>query len=58
MDVTKTAPLLLNPSFSLHKYSWLMEFLGHILKNYENQYTGNGRLALLAEKRLFEIAGN
>ena len=26
----KDAPLLLNPSFSLHKYSWLVEFLSHI----------------------------
>ena len=30
----KNAPLLLNPSFSLHKYSWLMEFLGNI-KHYK-----------------------
>ena len=55
MDVTKTAPLLLNPSFSLHKYSWLMEFLGHI-KNYETNTRETVRLALLARKRLFEIA--
>jgi len=51
----KTAPLLLNPSFSLHKYSWLMEFLGHI-KNYEANTRETVRLALLARKRLFEIA--
>ncbi|MCU4310956.1 D-amino acid dehydrogenase [Acinetobacter variabilis] len=51
----KTAPLLLNPSFSLHKYSWLMEFLGHI-KNYETNTRKTVRLALLARKRLFEIA--
>lgn len=51
----KTAPLLLNPSFSLHKYSWLMEFLGHI-KNYETNTRQTVRLALLARKRLFEIA--
>lgn len=51
----KTAPLLLNPSFSLHKYSWLMEFLGHI-KNYETNTRETVRLALLARKRLFEIA--
>lgn len=51
----KTAPLLLNPSFSLHKYSWLMEFLGHI-KNYETNTWETVRLALLARKRLFEIA--
>ena len=51
----KTAPLLLNPSFSLHKYGWLMEFLGHI-KNYETNTRETVRLALLARKRLFEIA--
>ena len=51
----KTAPLLLNPSFSLHKYSWLMEFLGHI-QNYEANTRETVRLALLARKRLFEIA--
>lgn len=51
----KTAPLLLNPSFSLHKYSWLMEFLGHI-KNYETNTRETVKIALLARKRLFEIA--
>ena len=51
----KTAPLLLNPSFNLHKDSWLMEFLGHI-KNYEANNRETVRLALLARKRLFEIA--
>ena len=51
----KTAPLLLNPSFSLHKYGWLMEFLGHI-KNYEANTRETVRLALLSRKRLFEIA--
>lgn len=51
----KTAPLLLNPSFSMHKYTWLMEFLGHI-KHYESNTHETVRLALLARKRLFEIA--
>ncbi|ALH96179.1 D-amino acid dehydrogenase [Acinetobacter equi] len=51
----KNAPLLLNPSFSLHKYSWLMEFLGNI-KHYEANTIETVRLALLARKRLFEIA--
>lgn len=51
----KTAPLLLNPSFNLHKYSWLMEFLGHI-KNYETNTRETVKIALLARKRLFEIA--
>ncbi|MBJ9424977.1 D-amino acid dehydrogenase [Acinetobacter seifertii] len=51
----KDAPLLLNPSFSLHKYSWLVEFLSHI-KNYEANTIETVRLALLARKRLFEVA--
>lgn len=51
----KTAPLLLNPSFSLHKYGWLMEFMGHI-KHYEANTRETVRMALLARKRLFEIA--
>ncbi|QNX17289.1 D-amino acid dehydrogenase [Acinetobacter seifertii] len=51
----KDAPLLLNPSFSLHKYSWLVEFLSHI-KNYEANTIKTVRLALLARKRLFEVA--
>lgn len=51
----KQAPLLLNPSFSLHKYRWLMEFLGHI-KHYQANTRETVRLALLARQRLFEIA--
>lgn len=51
----KNAPLLLNPSFSLHKYSWLMEFLGNI-KHYQANTKETVRLALLARARLFEIA--
>lgn len=51
----KSAPLLLNPSFSVHKYAWLMEFLGNI-KYYESNTCETVRLALLARKRLFEIA--
>lgn len=51
----KSAPLLLNPSFSVHKYGWLMEFLGNI-KHYEANTHETVRLALLARKRLFEIA--
>ncbi|TEU26587.1 D-amino acid dehydrogenase [Acinetobacter seifertii] len=51
----KDAPLLLNPSFSLHKYSWLVEFLSHI-KNYEANTIETVRLALLSRKRLFEVA--
>lgn len=55
MDEAKDAPLLLNPSFSLHKYSWLVEFLSHI-KNYEANTIETVRLALLARKRLFDVA--
>ena len=51
----KTAPLLLNPAFSLHKYAWLLEFLGNI-KHYQGNTRETVRLALLARQRLFEIA--
>ncbi|WP_291374040.1 D-amino acid dehydrogenase [Acinetobacter sp. UBA6720] len=51
----KSAPLLLNPSFSVHKYAWLMEFLGNI-KHYETNTRETVRLALLARQRLFEVA--
>ena len=51
----KTAPLLLNPSFNLHKYSWLFEFMGHI-KDYRENTHETVRLALMARQRLFEIA--
>ena len=51
----KSAPLLLNPAFSVHKYAWLMEFLGNI-KHYEANTHETVRLALLARQRLFEIA--
>lgn len=51
----KDAPLLLNPSFDLHKYAWLIEFLGNI-KHYQANTLETVRLALLARQRLFEIA--
>ena len=51
----KDAPLLLNPSFDLHKYAWLIEFLGHI-KHYEKNTHDTVKMALLARKRLFAIA--
>ena len=51
----KNAPLLLNPSFDLHKYGWLIEFLGNI-KHYEANTHATVKMALLARKRLFEIA--
>lgn len=51
----KDAPLLLNPSFDLHKYAWLFEFLGNI-KHYQANTLETVRLALLARQRLFDIA--
>ena len=51
----KNAPLLLNPSFDMHKYAWLMEFLGNI-KHYKENTKETVRLALMARKRLFAIA--
>ena len=51
----KNAPLLLNPSFSAHKYAWLIEFLSNI-KNYENNTKATVKMALMARQRLFAIA--
>ena len=51
----KDAPLLINPSFDLHKYGWLMEFLNHI-KHYSGNTIDTVKLALLARKRMFEVA--
>ncbi len=51
----KDAPLLLNPSFDLHKYAWLIEFLGNI-KHYESNTCDTVKMALLARQRLFSIA--
>ncbi len=51
----KSAPLLLKPAFDLHKYGWLIEFLSNI-RHYEYNTQETVRLALLARKRLFEIA--
>ena len=51
----KNALLLLNPSFDLHKYGWLMEFLGNI-KHYETNTRDTVKIALLARERLFAVA--
>jgi D-amino-acid dehydrogenase len=51
----KDAPLLLNPSPSLHKYSWLAEFTAAI-GGYRRNTIETTRLAIAARKRLFEIA--
>jgi D-amino-acid dehydrogenase len=49
------APLLLNPAFSFHKYSWLGEFVAGI-RNYRPNTIETVRLAIAARKYLFEIA--
>jgi D-amino-acid dehydrogenase len=49
------APLLLNPAFSFHKYSWLGEFVAGI-RNYRPNTIETVRLAITARKLLFEIA--
>jgi D-amino-acid dehydrogenase len=49
------APLLLNPAFSIHKYSWLVEFVAGI-RNYESNTIETVRLAIEARKHVFEIA--
>lgn len=51
----KDAPLLLNPSPSWHKYSWLAEFVGAI-KHYNANTIETTRLALEARRHLFAIA--
>ncbi|WP_111895478.1 D-amino acid dehydrogenase [Acinetobacter sp. MB5] len=51
----KDAPLLLNPSFNMHKYAWLLEFLNQI-KNYEGNTIETVRLALESRKHMFAIA--
>lgn len=49
------APLLLNPRPSLHKYSWLAEFVSHI-KDYRGNTIATTRLAIEARKLLVGIA--
>jgi D-amino-acid dehydrogenase len=51
------APLLLNPAFSLHKYSWLAEFVWNV-RHYRKNTVDTVALALQARKRLFAIAEN
>lgn len=53
----RDAPLLLNPSPSWHKYSWLAEFMSNIGRYRENTVETT-RLAIAARKHLFEIAEN
>ncbi|MEP9379196.1 D-amino acid dehydrogenase [Aquabacter sp. CN5-332] len=49
------APLLLNPLPSLHKYSWLGEFVSHI-RHYRANTIATARLAIEARRHLFAIA--
>ena len=49
------APLLLNPAFSLHKYSWLAQFVAGI-RNHKSNTIETVRMALAARRHLFEIA--
>ena len=49
------APLLLNPSFSFHKYSWLAEFCGAI-RHYRANTVTTVKMAITARRSLFEIA--
>jgi D-amino-acid dehydrogenase len=51
------APLLLNPSLSWHKYSWLGEFVASIPKYSENTIKTT-RLAIAAREHMFSIAEN
>lgn len=51
----KNAPLLLNPRFSWHKYSWLAQFMGQI-PNYRDNTIATTRLAIQARQHLFNMA--
>lgn len=53
--LTRDAPLLMNPSPSWHKYSWMGEFLRQI-PNYRANTIETVRLALAAREHLFSIA--
>nr|WP_250517909.1 D-amino acid dehydrogenase [Caballeronia sp. INDeC2] len=53
--LTRDAPLLLNPSPSWHKYSWMGEFLRQI-SNYRANTIETVRLALEARNHLYAIA--
>ncbi|MCK1335161.1 D-amino acid dehydrogenase [Bradyrhizobium sp. 38] len=49
------APLLLNPSPSFHKYSWLAEFVGQI-RHYRRNTIETTKLAIAARQHLFDLA--
>nr|WP_314073900.1 D-amino acid dehydrogenase [uncultured Roseococcus sp.] len=50
----RDAPLLLNPSPSLHKYSWLGEFAAQI-PHYRDNTVATTRLAIASREHMFEI---
>ncbi|MGE8687940.1 MAG: D-amino acid dehydrogenase [Achromobacter sp.] len=49
------APLLLNPRFSWHKYSWLAQFIGQI-RHYRQNTIDTTRLAIQARQYLYAMA--
>ncbi|WKU19708.1 D-amino acid dehydrogenase [Advenella alkanexedens] len=51
----RNAPLLLNPSISWHKYSWLIAFVRNI-PNHERNSIEATRLSIEARAHLFEMA--
>jgi D-amino-acid dehydrogenase len=51
----RDAPLLMNPTPTWHKYSWLAEFVSNIA-NYRENTVETTRLAIEARKHLFAIA--
>ena len=51
----RDAPLLMSPSPNWHKYSWMAEFIANI-RNYRQNTVATTKLAIMARRRLFEIA--
>ncbi|MEZ2147795.1 D-amino acid dehydrogenase [Bradyrhizobium sp. DN5] len=51
----RDAPLLLNPSPSFHKYTWLAEFIGQT-RHYRRNTIETTKLAIAARQHLFELA--
>ena len=51
----RDAPLLMNPSPSWHKYSWMAEFVANI-RNYRENTIETVRLAMAAREHLFAMA--
>jgi len=53
----RDAPLLMNPSPTWHKYSWLAEFVSNIAKYRENT-VATTRLAISARQHVFDTANH